>query len=247
MGDVVADSVTGLSWHAAASEPFVHVSLDAYCEDSTVGGFSDWRAPRWIELSGIVDYSSTSPARDPAVFTGPVLGFVWSASAIYSPALRAAFTAGDGRLTFIAPSQPAAVARCVRGAAGSGTAPAVRYEIAADVVTDLRTGLAWQRKPDAALHLYEDARAGCTNVSLDGNGWRIPTIKELHTLLDLATTLPTRWYVPAFGAASTRETWSSTQRVGAVGEHWHLDFGTGTQSSDVGASHTYAVRCVRSI
>lgn len=242
-GDVVSDSVTGLSWHAAASPSLMLADVTPYCEESTVGGFDDWRAPRWIELISITDYSRRDPALNPAHFTAPVGGFVLSVSRSYVAETVIGVAAHDGRVTF-ADVALLHTTRCVRGAGRAGTAPANRYEIETDVVRDRFTSLEWQRDPSAARMLLADARASCTALALAGGGWRMPSIKELLTLLDTTTMAPTRWYVPAFGRTVMRETWSNTMAVTGTDEYWTVDFGTaGASTSREGLAN--GVRCVR--
>jgi hypothetical protein len=51
------------------------------------------------------------------------------------------------------------------------------------VVYDTSTKLTWQRSPDSATgHSWEEARAHCAGLDLDGGGFRLPEIAELQTL-----------------------------------------------------------------
>lgn len=57
-------------------------------------------------------------------------------------------------------------------------------------VTDLRTGLMWQRDPGVKL-TYPEAAAGAAKFRLAGHAdWRLPTIKELYSLMDFRGTDP---------------------------------------------------------
>jgi hypothetical protein len=55
-----------------------------------------------------------------------------------------------------------------------------------DVIQDLRTGLYWQRYPLATGASFDAAAAYCAQLSLDTltTGWRVPSYKELLTLVD---------------------------------------------------------------
>lgn len=52
-------------------------------------------------------------------------------------------------------------------------------------VTDLNTGLMWQKTPDYKRYNFYDAFTYVENLEIGGyNDWRLPTIKELYSLLN---------------------------------------------------------------
>ncbi|MCB0298326.1 MAG: DUF1566 domain-containing protein, partial [Calditrichaeota bacterium] len=52
-------------------------------------------------------------------------------------------------------------------------------------VTDLNTGLMWQQNLMDDKFTYDQAHAAADTVTLAGyNDWRLPTIKELYSLID---------------------------------------------------------------
>src|SRR3712207_5444308 len=68
-----------------------------------------------------------------------------------------------------------------------GDAPPDRYTINASqgLVTDVRTGLVWQQAPNAMQYTWDAANTYCRGLTLGGmTGFRIPTLKELMTLVD---------------------------------------------------------------
>jgi hypothetical protein len=57
-----------------------------------------------------------------------------------------------------------------------------------DIIQDVRTGLTWQREPSPTAVSFTDAAIACQALSLDTftSGWRVPSYKELLTLVDEA-------------------------------------------------------------
>lgn len=92
---------------------------------------------------------------------------------------------------------------CGLGALAHATAfaaaPARHYQLSADTAFDVRTRLEWARQPSPRVDL-SDAPGACTARA--GGNWRIPSARELETLVDVrATTAPT-WDRAAFGAVA---------------------------------------------
>src|SRR4030042_6403721 len=55
-------------------------------------------------------------------------------------------------------------------------------------ITDLKTGLMWQKTPDLVnKSTFDEAVAGAGTLNLAGyTDWRLPTIKELYSLIDFS-------------------------------------------------------------
>lgn len=100
-------------------------------------------------------------------------------------------------------------------------------------ITDLNTGLMWQKTPGEKMS-WDQAAAGASSFSLAGhNDWRLPSIKELYSLMDFTgyvkrtardskPYIDTRFFDFKFGDASRGERiidcqyWSSTRYVGTT-------------------------------
>ena len=63
-------------------------------------------------------------------------------------------------------------------------APGGRYVVEEGTVTDTRTRLTWQRSPDLTPRGWTLAAPYCSDLDLNGKGWRLPSVKELLTLVD---------------------------------------------------------------
>ena len=107
-------------------------------------------------------------------------------------------------------------------------------------VTDLNTGLMWQRTPDLANKMtFNEAVAGAGSFDLAGyTDWRLPTIKELYSLIDfngsvgrLIPYVDTDYFEFRFGDTSLGERdidaqyWSGTEYVGTTMGGSHTVFG----------------------
>jgi Protein of unknown function (DUF1566) len=53
-----------------------------------------------------------------------------------------------------------------------------------DTIYDMYTGLTWQRASTAATLTQADATATCAALTLEGQTWRLPTMKELLSLVE---------------------------------------------------------------
>jgi hypothetical protein len=82
-GDIVTDSETGFMWEDQSTIAYNNWkgAID-YCENLTLGGYSDWRLPNINELRSIVDYGRNSPAIDP-VFQNTYSSWYWT-STVYN-------------------------------------------------------------------------------------------------------------------------------------------------------------------
>jgi len=60
-------------------------------------------------------------------------------------------------------------------------------------ISDLTTGLMWQKIPGEKV-TYGEALGGAENMRLAGYGdWRVPTIKDLYSLIDFSGQDPSGW------------------------------------------------------
>lgn len=141
--------------------------------------------------------------------------------------------------------------------------PVGRYCFSEDnqVVLDRGTGLVWER--DIGMGTWTEALARCENLTLGPyeSGWRLPTIKELHTILDEEAEYGLDPAIFHREAGDARFFWSATPVAGVFDHVWVVAFGGekphptvgGLQNgqtyrlplSDGGTPTVHAVRCVR--
>jgi hypothetical protein len=180
--NMVKDRITGLSWqlcsrgqsgtncNGTALTSTWHEAAN-YCEQSTWGGYEDWKLPNRYELQSIVDYGTTSPAINTEVFINSPSHFqenydmwwiecVWSASDYHNDTTAAwalmvnsgDISQGSGLEYHLhdkdASGWPGCYTRCVRA---SNVQQEYRRFIADNsileepIVADRITSLIWQR------------------------------------------------------------------------------------------------------
>ena len=121
-----------------------------------------------------------------------------------------------------------------------------QYELTDDTAHDAKTDLTWQRSVAPGTYTWPDANTYCQGLTLGGGvaGWRLPTIKELQTIID------ERAYGPAidttaFPATPSEFFWSSSLCAAFSDAAWGVDFYGGHVYIDVVGYYSFRVRCVR--
>jgi len=115
----------------------------------------------------------------------------------------------------------------------------------ADTFTDAKTGLIWQDNKDAQTikKSWSGAKEYCKNLILDGhNDWRLPSIKELQSIVDITKYNPT--IKDGFKNVTSYYYWSSSPNVSDSSDAWVVNFYYGNTYSDGKSGKNY-VRCVR--
>jgi hypothetical protein len=238
---VTIDRVTRLWWER---EPPGTTSswadADARCAGLVLGGEGDWRLPSMLELFSLLDESAVdAPVIDRAAFPHTLAADFWSATR--PSEVQALVVAFDIDWAYRhADLDVARASRCVRGAARGPFTPAQRYVIdaASDTVTDTRTGLVWQRTVGDPL-VYAAAEAHCAAL---GAGFRIPTFKELFTLVDRSRIRPS--IDPVFPDTPSTPFWTAVSRFGSKLELNAVVFDDGEPDALARTSVGH-VRCVR--
>jgi hypothetical protein len=126
-------------------------------------------------------------------------------------------------------------------------APGGRYTFpTTSTVLDTKTGLVWQRKVAATATSQATGASTCFNnpMALAGTGWRLPTAKELLTLLDFSRS--NGLDSAAFPAEPSGAYWSATKANAAGDLAWIVNFPPSNSTNESAqASEAHLVRCVR--
>jgi hypothetical protein len=129
-----------------------------------------------------------------------------------------------------------------------------QYTAANGVVKDGVTGLEWQQNvstgPCVAMCPLTDAETYCSTLTLGGSGWRLPTLAELFSIVEMGTAPMID--KAAFPGAASDQCWSSSPAPPVGGNNgqgwWFVDFTFGdTQYAydHNGIYYSHGVRCVR--
>lgn len=122
-------------------------------------------------------------------------------------------------------------------------APLGQYAISNGTVVDMKSKLTWEQGASAQFYTWNDAMSHCLNLQLDGSGWRVPSMKELQSIVD-ETRIEPSIDVTVFMGTQREPYWSSSQRAANTGERWLISFDYGGATRD-SLNATYPVRCVR--
>lgn len=138
----------------------------------------------------------------------------------------------------------AAIAAGVLASPGvHANAPPGRYTVTSDTVRDTKTQLMWQRVVPAGTYTWQQADAYCATLTLDGPGWRLPSAKELLSVVDRSRRNPAI-DVAAFPGAPMGRSWTSSKLAGQAGSAWYVYFDDGG-TSPAPLAEPARVRCVR--
>ncbi len=116
-----------------------------------------------------------------------------------------------------------------------------------NVVLDKRNGIYWADDPASGQNGedWDDAVAYCEKLVLGGmEQWRLPTFKELFSIVDYSRVKPA--INPVFSFVKEGTYWTSTDFAPNVSRAWTIDFHTGKSFYSY-KSTNHAVRCVKDI
>ena len=128
----------------------------------------------------------------------------------------------------------------------SASAPPGRYTISGGTVFDNKTKLTWQQQTPATLYTWAGAKTYCAGLgtTLGGSGWRLPTVRELLTLIDYSQGPPPVIDTTAFPGTPAGDFWSSSPQAGSATNAWEVWFYFGNPKVSATTS-TLNVLCVR--
>lgn len=124
-------------------------------------------------------------------------------------------------------------------------------------VTDDNTGLIWQKQPDNTVYNWYQASGtydatynpssqnACSSLNLGGHSdWRLPSKKELITLVDYSVTPGPTINTAYFPGTKSDAYWTSPTYAGHTSSAWRITFDEGG-AGFTAKSGNHFVRCVR--
>lgn len=240
LGDTVRDLVTGLLWQRSPDlRSFDWWASHEYCEALSLGGREDWSLPSRLELVSLLDVGRAGPSIDLASFPDAPTDFFWTSSPAMFSSLAFGVRFDQG---FVYDHDPRVSGR-VRCVADGKQPPSPRYVSLTSTVRDQATGLIWQKGVQSA-RTWLDALAGCDQLALAGaTDWRLPTLKELLTLVDEYALNPST-DVGAFPATPPEWLWTSTPGFAPSNYAQTVSFTDGF-CTPAATQQLYVSRCVR--
>ncbi|MBW1914265.1 MAG: DUF1566 domain-containing protein [Deltaproteobacteria bacterium] len=206
----VTDLNTGLTWQK--TPPQERLSWDnamEYAGSLELGGHDDWRLPTIKELYSILASWGNMKINQPYINSEffdcytpgtsgnfrPIDGQYWSSTRYVGTTMRRDLSAfgynfTDGRIKSY-PVQfgsgkgggASCYVRCVRGNSEYGKNKFV--DNGDRTITDLATGLMWMKADSSTGMNWEKALEYAENLEYAGyNDWRLPNVKELHSIVD---------------------------------------------------------------
>jgi len=237
-----------------------------YCRDLVTPYSSEWRLPTRNELLTLVDYAKVAPSMSDSFRYTIADGKYWTSTIKYGDTSSAWLVAfGNGTTSSVDNVNSKENVRCVIDSVDTNGSnfylnssyikPTGTYE-ASDFVTDTNgTYLLIQDDIDAGTltYTYEEAKSYCEALVLnDGSNnyfsdWRLPTIKELTTIIDdtvgTSTTPAIDTHFENVKASAGSRYWSVTSDASNVDKAWAISFEYGTHELDLKSNSNY-IRCV---
>jgi hypothetical protein len=194
--EVTRDLVTQLEWQRNALPPYIGCTGDFtepgdtctwqeardYCGQLGVAG-GGWRLPSKIELESLLDFDRTVPTLDPTYFFATSYAQAyWSSSPSAVDTASAYSVSMSLGYTLIDPKAKKLYVRCVRSLPRVLPHVTKRLSAVEDGVADARTKLTWNKRVPCYPELdHAGAAQFCAEIV---GGWRMPTAKEVLTLID---------------------------------------------------------------
>ncbi len=257
--NIVKEEQSNLYWQdniAAKTTIKKFADAQSYCETLTLNEIDSWRLPTYNELLTIVNYERHQPSvYDIFQNTNDKEYWTQTKSAANESLYRWTIHFKRGNVHYATGAYPTHFStthnvRCVSDEFANKRLKERDFSKNGDVVTDNIHGLLWQDSLNTKVdkHSFSEADAYCDNLSLGDltSGWRIPTVKELASLIKIEA------YDSAIDGNVTNVAysdayWTNDVQSGLDTSRWDINFKDGVINL-TGTNHVsfdQYVRCVR--
>lgn len=207
----ITDKVTGLMWEKNMGEKMTLEEAMQKAARSTLGGYTDWRVPTIKELYSLILFTGQvkgqkairsfidttyfeQPIGNTAIGEREIDAQTWSCTKYVGLTMNGDSTLFgvnfiDGRIKGYPMIKKATgmpnrmYFRLVRGNPNYGKNNFV--DNGDGTISDLATGLMWQKADDGTARNWEEALAYAEGLKLAGyDDWRLPNAKELQSIVD---------------------------------------------------------------
>lgn len=207
----ITDNITGLIWEQDMGDKITFDEAFTKAENSSLGDYTDWRVPTIKELYSLINFTGrvqgetaidmfidtnyfNQPIGDVSIGEREIDAQTWSSTEYVGQTMNADATVFgvnfvDGRIKGYPKFKPASGAdnemyfRMVRGNTEYGLNNFVDNDDR--TISDLATGLMWQKSDDGVARNWEQAHLYSENLELAShNDWRLPNAKELQSIVD---------------------------------------------------------------
>lgn len=246
----ITDNNTGLVWQKTDGGEMTFENAITYCDNLVLGGYSDWRIPNSQELFSILNHDKINPALDTIYFTKTLAEYWWSIDKQIDDATKIWVTNAGGGIgahpkneTISAGGTKRFHVRAVRNVTSNSS---VRFRDNNNgTITDLLTGLMWQKNLSSTGMTWEQALSYCESNTLAGySDWRLPNIKELQSLNNVLLKNPSI-DTSFFKNISSSNYCSSTTAYGQNTKAMYINLAYGLVTYE-NKTNVYNVICVRS-
>ena len=233
----VSDNNTGLMWQKADGGEMTWENASTYCNNLTLGGKTGWRLPTGIELFSINNYNHLNPALNPVCFTTTAAEYWWTSEAQADDAAKIWVVNSGGGIgahpkseTLSAGGSKRFHARAVRSIFSTVFSVPHFTDNGNGTIRDNFTGLTWQKIQSPNALTWEEALAYARTISLGAKtDWRLPNIKELQSLNDVALFKPS-FNKTYFTSSLQGNYWSSTSMYQTGTKAWDINIEYGIVS-----------------
>ena len=208
----ITDNISGLTWEKDMGVKISYADAFSKADTMTLGGKEDWRVPTIKELYSLILFTGrvsgataismfidtdyfNQPLGDTDLGEREIDAQTWCSTQYAGVTMNGDSTVFgvnfiDGRIKGYPKYQPGSqnqvprsmFFRMVRGNSSYGVN---EFSENGSTISDLATGLMWQKSDDGVMRNWEEALAYAEDLELGGfEDWRLPNAKELQSIVD---------------------------------------------------------------